>query len=129
MAQRTRVDALHGVTNLMDSALAAAGNLQSPALILYGGRDEIIPAEAIYVLLNKLPPPAVSPWRFAFYPEGYHLLTHDSRAGETINDIAAWLESRRAPLPSGRELKRIRAEEKLCEQPMPKESASLNSVQ
>lgn len=114
--QHSRVDALHGVTDLMDSALAAAGSLQGPALILYGGNDEIIPPEAVCALLDKLPDPTESSWRFVFYPEGYHSLTRDSRADETIDDIAVWLESRQAPLPSGLELDRTQAKERLCEQ-------------
>lgn len=113
--QRTRVDALHGVTNLMDSALAAAGALRTPALILYGGRDEIVSPEAVCALLENLPDPAANPWRFVYYPDGYHLLTRDSRADETVNDIAAWLEARQKPMPSGQEQDLTDAEEYLCE--------------
>lgn len=111
--QRTRMDALHGVNGLMDSALAAAGSLQGPALILYGGNDEIIPPEAVCALLENLPDPAASPWRFVYYPDSYHLLTRDSRADGTVKDIAAWLEARQKPMPSEQDL--TNAEEYLCD--------------
>ncbi|MEX2523795.1 MAG: lysophospholipase [Gammaproteobacteria bacterium] len=113
--QRTRVDALHGVSKLMGSALDAAGNLQTPALILYGGKDEVIPPEAACALLEQLPDPQSVPWRFVYYPQGYHLLTRDSRAQETIMDTNTWLKSRQALLPSGRETDRDRAEKVLCQ--------------
>src|SRR5690606_8432863 len=41
-----RADTLDGLTTLMDDALAGSGALPAPALILYGGRDDIIPAPA-----------------------------------------------------------------------------------
>ena len=40
--KESRADALWGLANLMDHALAAAPRLMAPALILYGKRDEII---------------------------------------------------------------------------------------
>jgi acylglycerol lipase len=51
----TRVDALWGITDLMDRAQAAAGHLQTPALLLYGEQDEIIPKNAFCRFLAKLP--------------------------------------------------------------------------
>ena len=39
----TRIDAMHGLVNLMDTALEEAAGFKTPALILYGERDEIIP--------------------------------------------------------------------------------------
>jgi acylglycerol lipase len=113
--RRTRVDAIQGVTDLMDAALAVAGAWRGPVLILYGSSDEIVPPEPICVMLTNLPDPAASGWRFVFYPQGYHLLTRDSRASETIRDIAAWLESPQASLPSGLDLDRAQAEAMLCE--------------
>jgi hypothetical protein len=53
--KETRVDALWGVTNLMDRAAASAPALPAPALILYGEHDEIIPREAFCAALRRLP--------------------------------------------------------------------------
>jgi len=55
----TRVDALWGLTNLMDRAMAGAARLPGLTLLLYGEHDEIIPGGAFCVLMGRLP--AVSP--------------------------------------------------------------------
>lgn len=111
--QNTRVSALYGVSSLMDAALPAAGRLDTPALILYGGEDEVIPPEAACALLKKLEE-IPADWRFAYYPDGYHMLTRYSGADITIQDIRAWLNSSTATLPSERQLDFMQATETLC---------------
>lgn len=113
--RRTRVDALEGVTRLMDAALAAAPELHGPLLVLYGGEDEVVPPTAVCAMLNRLPPSEAADWRFAYYPEGWHLLTRDSRAAETKADILAWLQRNPAALPSGRERGASGAREAVCD--------------
>ena len=39
--------------------------------------------------------------RIAFYTDGYHMLLRDLQAETVYRDIAAWINDRRAPLPSG----------------------------
>lgn len=112
--QESRVDTLAGVSELMDRALDASGWLTLPTLILYGGRDEIIPAEAICHMLERLPNVEPDHLAFAYYPEGWHFLTRYSRAEETRWDIAAWLADRRDALPSGRGLSVADARRQLC---------------
>ncbi|CRI66482.1 Lysophospholipase [Thiocapsa sp. KS1] len=96
----TRVDALWGITDLMDRAQAAAHYLQTPALLLYGEHDEIIPKNAFCRFLGKLPrsEPGLT---FALYEHGWHMLPRDRQGARVRADIAAWLEARDAPLPSG----------------------------
>jgi len=110
--KESRFSALQGVSDLMDATLNAANRLQHPALILYGGEDEVIPPEATCALLQKLPDTA--DWRFAYYPDGYHMLTRYSGADTTIRDIRAWLASPEAALPSGRELEPLHVLQELC---------------
>ncbi|TFH85118.1 alpha/beta fold hydrolase [Billgrantia azerbaijanica] len=112
--RRARVDTLHGLSVAMDRALAAADELPGPALILYGGKDDIIPPEAICTLLERLP--ADDAIRFAFYPEGYHMLTRYTKRDQTEADIAAWLKAPTAPLPSGHEVERTSARHLLCQE-------------
>ena len=95
----TRVDALWGLSNLMDRALAAAPRLTTPALVLYGKRDEIIPQRPTCRMLAALPASA----RVAVYPNGYHMLTRDLGARVVLEDLAAWLVDPEATLPSGHE--------------------------
>lgn len=93
----TRVDAVRGLVDLMDTALAAAPHFNEPAIFLYGGRDELIPAKATAATWRALPPGPVR----AFYPEGYHLLLRDLDRVAPIDDILAWMRHPKVPLPSG----------------------------
>lgn len=111
---RSRMDTLEGLSRLMGDALAAASELELPALILYGGEDEVIPPEAICTMVATLPPEDSSAWEFIYYPDGWHFLTRDSRADETLADIAAWLKGV-SPLPSGKKLQRQEALNRLCD--------------
>jgi acylglycerol lipase len=95
--REARVDALWGLANLMDRALAAAPGLAVPALVLYGERDEIIPLRPVCRMLATLTASA----RVALYPNGYHMLTRDLDAAVVLEDLAAWLADPAAPLPSG----------------------------
>ncbi len=97
--RKTRVDALWGLSNLMDRALAAAPRLTTPALVLYGKRDEIIPQRPTCRMLAALPASA----RVAVYPNGYHMLTRDLGAMVVLEDLAVWLVDPEATLPSGHE--------------------------
>jgi acylglycerol lipase len=96
----TRVDALWGITDLMDRAQASAHQLQTPALLLYGERDEIIPKNAFCRFLAKLPR-AEPGLTFVLYERGWHMLPRDQQGARVRADIAAWLMDPEAPLPSG----------------------------
>lgn len=97
----TRVDAMAGLADLMDAAQARAGQIKPPVLVLYGEKDEVIPKEPIALMLKKLPRTAGT--RIGFYESGYHLLLRDLHADLPWADIAAWIEDRAKPLPSGAE--------------------------
>ena len=97
--QETRVDAIKGLVDLMDRALAAAPRFNAPAMILYGGHDELVPARATAATWRALPEGPVR----AFYPDGFHLLLRDKDRGVPIRDILAWIRDPAAPLPSGAE--------------------------
>lgn len=92
----TRVDAIKGLVDLMDQALAAAADFRAPALFLYGGHDELVPPRATGTTWRALPPGS----KLAFYPNGYHLLLRDKGRAAPIGDILAWIRDSKAPLPS-----------------------------
>lgn len=93
-----RVDALWGVTNLMDRAYEAAPRLRVPVLLLYGERDQIIPRVPIEDVARRLPGESR---RVAFYRNGWHMLFRDLDSATVHRDVIAWIADRRAPLPSG----------------------------
>ena len=98
----TRVDALWGITNLMDLAMAATPRLRGPVLLLYGEHDEIIPRTAFCRMLRRLPHDD-SGLRLVLYRRGWHMLPRDLQGTRVRADIAAWLQSNQTPLPSGEE--------------------------
>jgi alpha-beta hydrolase superfamily lysophospholipase len=98
----TRVDALEGLVDLMDAALAAAPAQRERALFLYGGHDDLIPKRATRAAWSGLPAagPGGGP-REAYYADGYHLLLRDLERAPRIADVLAWLRAPDAKLPSG----------------------------
>ena len=124
--KETRVDAMYGLTNLMDAALASSSSVAEmaassvaergvPVLILYGRRDEVIPSEPVTVLLERLPgmgggdrpgdsDGGGSGITLGVYDRGFHMLTRDLEGWRVLEDMAGWIDAigdRAAPLPSG----------------------------
>jgi alpha-beta hydrolase superfamily lysophospholipase len=102
--KETRVDTIFGLTNLMEAAFLAGVPARPPVLLLYGERDEIIPASSVCALLGNGAGPATDSWRMALYPAGYHMLTRDLQAATVLEDVMAWIYTRDGPLPSGMEV-------------------------
>ena len=98
--KETRVDAVWGLTNLMDAALSGSKVFDAPSLILYGAKDDIIPANATLDMLASLPPPRRSR-KVAIYDAGFHMLLRDLKAETSWRDILAWLDTPGTDLPSG----------------------------
>ena len=104
----TRVDAIEGLTDLMDLAQQRAGQVKGPVLVLYGAKDQVIPKRPVGAMLEKLASrPDV---RFVYYPNGYHLLLRDLQANLPLADIAAWIDQSVGHLPSGFEKPLIAAQ-------------------
>lgn len=101
--KETRVDAIYGLVNLMDAALQAGPKIHSETLLLYGARDEVVPAGPTFAFWRSLPAETKVRQRFAYYPEGWHMLLRDLQSQVVITDIAAWIHAPEAPLPSGAE--------------------------
>jgi len=95
----TRVDAMVGLVDLMDAALADAGKLNARTLVLYGERDQVVPRQPIEQMLQAMPGQPQT--RVAFYANGYHLLLRDLQADKPWRDIAAWINDRKVAFPSG----------------------------
>ena len=90
-----RMDHLAGLVTMMGQAQAACGAFRQHALILYGGRDELVPKEAMRRCWEAIPDDA--PVTLAFYPPDYHLIPRDLERAAPSADILAFLEGRGLP--------------------------------
>jgi alpha-beta hydrolase superfamily lysophospholipase len=102
--RQTRVDAIKGLVDLMDSAYAAAPRLgTAPVFVAYGLRDEIVPRTPTTEIMRRMPRQAGT--RRALYKSGYHMLLRDKQAKILWRDIVAWIDDPIKPLPSGADTK------------------------
>lgn len=99
--KKTKVEAIYGLTNLMDVAFNSAGQLDANTLMLYGENDEIIPKKPTYQFLQGFLNSDKGRKTVAFYPNGYHMLLRDLQAETPWKDIAAWIKLNTVKLPSG----------------------------
>lgn len=99
--KETRVDAIHGLANLMDQALANADSLDDRTLLLYGEKDEIVPREPTRLFLQRLLTSHPDDKTIAYYEYGYHMLLRDLQAPVLWLDIVDWIASADRSLPSG----------------------------
>lgn len=100
----TRVDAIYGLTDLMQSAYLRGPDLTGTLLLLYGEHDEIIPLRPTCDLIASLPDGNDGNWRAVLYTTGYHMLLRDLQAAIVHLDLLAWIKDPGASLPSGMEL-------------------------
>ena len=98
--KNTRIDAVYGLTNLMDEALKAPNDIDVPILYLYGQNDEIIPKQPTALAMSQFES-ANKVWRAAFYEDSWHMILRDKNATTVLSDIVAFIEEQSAPLPSG----------------------------
>jgi acylglycerol lipase len=99
--KETRVDTIWGLVNLMDAALVSAPKLKMPLLLMYGAKDEIIPKRPLRRFVRDLPYDPHDRRRLAYYQHGYHMLLRDLEGPVVRADVAGWILTPRAPLPSG----------------------------
>lgn len=95
--KKTRVDAIYGIVQLMDKAYLAVPEVKVPVLLLYGGKDQVIPSQPIDLALQRFNVPVT----YAFYTEGYHMLIRDIQGETVMADIRSWIANPKAALPSG----------------------------
>jgi alpha-beta hydrolase superfamily lysophospholipase len=95
----TRIDALYGLVDLMETASMRLGQVRAPTLLLYGANDNVIQRDPMRLALERAGDrPGL---RTGFYPDGWHILNRDLQAEVMYRDVEAWLRDAAAPLPSG----------------------------
>ncbi len=102
----TRIDAIYGLTDLMEAALVNSPVLPVPTLMLYGEHDEIIPPRPTCRMLELLPAGQPPGWRMVLYSNGFHMLTRDLQAEVVLQDIVNWIKDSGSDMPSGLEVDR-----------------------
>ena len=85
--KETRVDAIYGLVSLMDDALEAAPGVSLPVLLLYGEKDEIIPAKPMAKLQERL-----NGYEYRLYPHAYHMLLRDLHPEAAFSDVLEFIE-------------------------------------
>jgi alpha-beta hydrolase superfamily lysophospholipase len=95
----TRIDALYGLVDLMETASMRLGQVQAPTLLLYGANDNVIQRDPMRLALERAGDRLGL--RTGFYPEGWHILNRDLQAEVMYRDVEAWLRDAAALLPSG----------------------------
>lgn len=92
-----RVDQVYGLVKLMGEARRAPDRMSAhpPVLFLYGGNDQVIPAEPTEAVAKALDGSTT----IIRYPEGYHMLLRDRDAEPRWNDVLLWIEKRN-PAPA-----------------------------
>jgi alpha-beta hydrolase superfamily lysophospholipase len=84
-----RLDNVAGLVALMGQAQAACGAFRQPALMLYGGHDELIPADAMRRCWDAIPRDA--PVTLAYYPPDYHLIPRDLERATPTADVIGYI--------------------------------------
>lgn len=95
--KRSRVDAIHGLVDLMDHAYINLPQLKTPTLLLYGAQDQVIRPKFTEAALARFSQPI----DVAHYPLGYHMLLRDLQGEVVMEDILSWINKPKRPLPSG----------------------------
>jgi acylglycerol lipase len=84
---------LLGLVRVTDRAEAVAALVETPALLLLGEKDQIVPNDRVGRVFATLR----GPKRTIAYPEGWHLLFRDLQAPKVWRDVADWTLSRVPP--------------------------------
>lgn len=96
--KKTRSDAVWGLVNLMDDARHAPEKLSNPPpiLIVYGAKDQIIPAKPTKAVIAALGNRA----EVHEYPNGYHMLLRDLSREAPLKAIVDWVGNLEKNKPS-----------------------------
>jgi alpha-beta hydrolase superfamily lysophospholipase len=94
--KKTTIGTIYGLVSLMDRGYRGAGRLGAPALVLYGKKDQLVPARSVRKMAERIP----APKRFLLYANGYHMLERDLQAETVWRDILTWTLDHEAPMIS-----------------------------
>ncbi|NOT41181.1 MAG: alpha/beta hydrolase [Alphaproteobacteria bacterium] len=83
----TRVDAVHGLTDLMEAAWQAAPAVRVPTMVLYADGDEVVPSKPTTDAAAAMP----GTKHIVCYDDGFHMLLRDTKGERTWAAIEAFI--------------------------------------
>jgi alpha-beta hydrolase superfamily lysophospholipase len=86
--KRTRIDAVHGLVDLMEEAWQRAPDVKLPTLIVYAGDDQVVPTKPIEDLTQRM-----STVRSVCYLDGFHMLLRDVKGARAWQEILDYVTS------------------------------------
>jgi alpha-beta hydrolase superfamily lysophospholipase len=83
----TRVDAVYGLTDLMEAAWQSAAGVRLPTMVLYARGDEVVPSKPIDDAAAAMP----GTKQVVCYDDGFHMLLRDTKGERTWAAIEAFV--------------------------------------
>lgn len=83
----TRVDAVYGLTDLMEAAWVAAPAVSVPTMVLYANGDEVVPSKPIAEAAAAMP----GVRQVVCYDDGFHMLLRDLKGQRTWSAIETFI--------------------------------------
>ncbi len=83
----TRVDAVYGLTDLMEAAWQSAPAVRVPTLVLYADGDQVVPSKPIEDAAVAMP----GTKQVVCYDDGFHMLLRDTKGERTWAAIEAFV--------------------------------------
>lgn len=87
--KETRIETIYGLVTLMDEGYVSPERVNVPTLLIYGDKDEIVPAKPVQNVRDRLPNV-----QFIDYENGYHMLLRDLQREVVWRDIHGWIEGK-----------------------------------
>lgn len=91
----TRIDAVHGLVDLMEAAWQSKAAVRLPTMVLYADGDEVVPSEPIEEAAAAMP----GTMQVVCYADGFHMLLRDLNGERSWAAIEAFA---RQPQPAAR---------------------------
>jgi alpha-beta hydrolase superfamily lysophospholipase len=89
----TRIDAIHGLVDLMEAASLSAPAITLPTIVLYATGDEVVPSEPIREATAAMPGAS----HIVCYNDGFHMLLRDLAAQRTWDEIETFVRAANPP--------------------------------
>ncbi|MBV6633797.1 MAG: alpha/beta fold hydrolase [Alphaproteobacteria bacterium] len=92
MQREVRFDQIYGLLLMLETATQRIDQIDMPSLVLFGGKDEILPAGVADYFRDTVPETLDDELiRIETIPDAYHMLLRDIEASDRHERVAAWM--------------------------------------